>query len=146
MHSYNRMHRSLHNLLYRPRTLSDTWMGYVFVHLSGYNCIQKLHTGLAKHVHLSGLCTYPGCTYPGFTVLGFRILTIAIGYWVLGSVHYWVLLHVYFNPKFSVIKFKVVPDPNLSILKVIMYFMHETLNTAPVMPNFQRLFVPWLRN
>ena len=55
MHSYNRMHRSLHNLLYRPRTLSDTWMDYVFVHLSGYNCIQKLHTGLAKHVHLSGL-------------------------------------------------------------------------------------------
>jgi hypothetical protein len=24
--------------------------------------------GLAKHVHLSGLCTYPVCTYPGFTV------------------------------------------------------------------------------
>ena len=34
--------------------MSDTWIGYVFVHLSGYNCIQKLHMGLAKHVHLSG--------------------------------------------------------------------------------------------
>ena len=47
------------------RTLSDTWMGYLFVHLSGYNCIQKLHMGLAKHVHLSGLCTYSVCTYAG---------------------------------------------------------------------------------
>jgi hypothetical protein len=35
------------------------------VHLSRYNCIQKLHMGLAKHVHLSGLCTYPVYTCPG---------------------------------------------------------------------------------
>jgi hypothetical protein len=56
---------SLHNLLYGHRTLSDTWVDYVFVHLFGYNCIQNLHMGLAKHVHLSGLCTYPVCTYPG---------------------------------------------------------------------------------
>ena len=62
---------SVHNLSYRHRTLSDFWVGYLFVHLSGYNCIQKLHMGLAKHVHLSGLCTYPVCTYPGFTVVLF---------------------------------------------------------------------------
>ena len=34
------------------------------MHLSGHDSIQKVHTGLAKNVHLSGLCTYAVCTYP----------------------------------------------------------------------------------
>ena len=38
--------------------------GHAHVHLSGHDSIQKVHTGLAKNVHLSGLCTYAVCTYP----------------------------------------------------------------------------------
>ena len=64
------------------RTGTGLWvtLGWaISVHLSGYNCIQKLHMGLAKHVHLSGFksCTKHRakvrgmenvCTYLGFTV------------------------------------------------------------------------------
>ena len=75
--------------------LSDTWVGYVFVHLSGYNCIQKLHMGLAKHVHLSGfrLCTKHRakvrgmenvCTYPGFTVIQIRDFDIQLRHSIEG--------------------------------------------------------------
>ena len=63
---------SLHNLSYRHRTLSDTWVGYLFVHLSGYNCIQKLHMGFAKHVHLSG---FNSCTKHRAKVRGMNIFS-----------------------------------------------------------------------
>ncbi len=45
--------------------MSDIWVGHPTVHLSGHNCMQMSHTGLARFAQLSGLCTYPVLTAPG---------------------------------------------------------------------------------